>query len=318
MTTILRSLGLLALLFAAAPARGKVPDVVASIAPVHSLVAAVMQGVGEPQLLVPPNVSDHDYALKPSDLRKIEAADLVVWIGEPLETYLVSALESEAAANLPLIDTPGVDPRPYGEEWGHANEHERRHGQEAPGAEEESENGHEHIGLDPHVWLDPIRAAAMIETLADKLAELDPEHAGTYRQNAAKTVAELKAIDASIRQRLAPVAAKPFITFHDGYSYFVDRYGLNQIGQLSVHPEQRPGAASVRALRDAIAAKGVPCGFAEPQFEATTLQNLVGDAAMNIGTLDAIGANLTPGPGLYLSLLQQNARAIESCLSTSN
>ena len=318
MTTILRSLGLLALLFAAAPARGKVPDVVASIAPVHSLVASIMQGVGEPELLVPASVSDHDYALKPSDLRKIEEADLVVWIGEPLETYLVRALESEAAGNLALIDSPGVDPRPYAEERGQWNKHQPTDGQEAPGAKEDGDHGHEHIWLDPHVWLDPIRAAAMIESVADKLADLDPEHAGRYRQNAAKTVAELKALDASIRQRLAPVAAKPFITFHDGYSYFVERYGLNQVGQLSGDPERRSGAASVGALRDIVAAKGVVCGFAEPQFDAATLQNLAGDATMQIGTLDAIGANLTPGPDLYPSLLQQNARAIESCLSTTN
>ncbi len=130
--------------------------------------------------------------------------------------------------------------------------------------------------------------------------------------------ADLKTLDANIRQQLAPVAAKPFVAFHDGYSYFVERYGLNQVGELTVHPEQRPGAASVRALREMIAAKGVGCAFAEPQFDPATLQVLAGDTQMKIGTLDAIGANLPPGPDLYPSLLQQNARAIESCLSSTS
>src|SRR5688572_30753517 len=109
-----RNAAVLGLLLAAGPVEAKVPNVVASIAPVHSLVAAVMQGVGEPLLLVPANVSDHDYALKPSDLRKIEGADLVVWIGEPLETYLVRSLKTEDIDNLELMAIEGVDPRPYG------------------------------------------------------------------------------------------------------------------------------------------------------------------------------------------------------------
>ena len=140
----------------------------------------------------------------------------------------------------------------------------------------------------------------------------------SYRQNAARTIADLDALDASIRQQLAPLAAKPFVTFHDGYSYFVERYGLNQVGQLTVHPEQRPGAASVKALRDMIAAQGVACAFAEPQFDPATLQVLAGDTRMKIGTLDAIGANLAPGPDLYASLLRANAEAIASCLASTS
>ena len=318
MTTTSRSLGLLAVLIAAAPARAEAPDVVASIAPVHSLVASVMQGIGEPELLVPANVSDHDYALKPSDLRKIQTADLVVWIGEPLETYLVGALETEETAHLALIGSPGVDPRPYAEEQEHAEEHHALNRQDGSVAAEAAEQGHDHLGLDPHVWLDPMRAVAMVEAVAAKLAELDSEHAGAYRENAAKTVADLKALDAAIRRHLARLAAKPFITFHDGYSYFVERYGLNQVGKLTVRPEQRPGAASVAALREAVAAKGVICGFSEPQFDAATLQNLAGDAGLRIGTLDAIGADLAPGPGLYPSLLSKNAAAIESCLTSKS
>jgi zinc transport system substrate-binding protein len=314
----LRNTGLLGLLLAAGAAQARVPNVVASIAPVHSLVAAVMQGVGEPVLLVPANVSDHDYALKPSDLRKIEGADLVVWIGEPLETYLVKPLATEGVVNLELIGIEGADPHPYASAGTDAELADTHEETTAEVHEHEEEHGRDRLGLDPHIWLDPVRAASIVEAAGNRLAELDPEHADSYRQNAARTVADLKKLDASIGQRLAPLATKPFVTFHDGYSYFVERYGLNQVGELTVHPEQRPGAASVRALRDMIAAKGVACAFAEPQFDPATLQVLAGDTRMKIGTLDAIGANLPPGADLYPSLLQQNARAIESCLSSTS
>ena len=316
--TTFRNAACLGLLLAAGTAEAKVPNVVASIAPVHSLVAAVMQGVGEPVLLVPSNVSDHDYALKPSDLRKIEGADLVVWIGEPLETYLVRPLETEGIDNLELIGIKGADPRPYaltGEAAERADAHE---GTTAEVHEHEEGHGHDRLGLDPHIWLDPMRAASIVEAVASRLAEIDADNATSYRQNADRTIAGLNQLDASIRQQLAPLAAKPFVTFHDGYSYFVERYGLNQVGELTVHPEQRPGAASVKALRDTIATQGMACAFAEPQFDPATLHLLAGDTQMKIGTLDAIGANLPPGPDLYPSLLQQNAEAIESCLSSTN
>ncbi len=313
-----RNVAVVGLLLAAGSVEAKVPNVVASIAPVHSLVAAVMHGVAEPVLLVPANVSDHDYALKPSDLRKIEGADLVVWIGEPLETYLVKPIASEGLANLELIGIDGADPHPYastGEAAERADAHEETTA-EIHGHEEG--HGQDRLGLDPHIWLDPIRAASIVEAVASRLAELDAENADSYQQNAAMTIAALNTLDANIRKQLAPLAAKPFVTFHDGYSYFVERYGLNQVGELTVHPEQRPGAASIKELRDMIAAKGVACAFAEPQFDPATLQVLAGDTRMKIGTLDAIGANLPPGPDLYPSLLQQNARAIESCLSSTS
>lgn len=293
-------------LLTASWAEAEVPDVVASIAPVHSLTAAVMAGVGEPQLLVPAEMSDHDYALKPSDVRKLSGADLVVWIGDPLETYLVNPLETEGVRNLELIDLPSLEARPFAEER----------------ADREPENGEarakadsqERLGLDPHVWLDPVRAQAMVAAIAEALAGLDPDNAARYRQNAETAIGDLQALDREIRARLTPVAQRPFITFHDGYSYFVERYGLNQVGQITVRPEQRPGAATMRALRETVAAEGVGCAFSEPQFDADVVATLAGETGIKVGVLDAIGAGLQPGPGLYAALLRRNVGAVAACL----
>jgi zinc transport system substrate-binding protein len=308
-------IAVLALFCMGGAAHADVPDVVASIAPIHSLVASVMEGVGEPELLIPAEVSEHDYALKPSDVRKIAGADLVVWVGESLESYLVKPLETEGVPDLELLEAPGVDPHPYGKAEERGEETEALV-EEGHGGEDEEE--HEHLGLDPHIWLDPVRAQAIVNAVAEKLAEIDPENADRYRANAAETAADLAALDAEIRQRLLPLAGKPFITFHDGYSYFVARYGLNQVGELAVHPESRPGAATVRALRDTIASEGVACAFAEPQFDPGALQALAGDARMTIGALDALGAGIEPGSTLYPALLRKNAEAAEQCLSSTS
>jgi zinc transport system substrate-binding protein len=311
----LRSLIVSAALLAAAAAHAEPPGVVASIAPVHSLVASVMEGVGEPALLVPAAASDHDYSLKPSDLRSIAGADLVVWIGPPLETYLVKPLKTEHAGSLPLIESAAVNARSYDAGGDHAHAAEATGEASEHAAEAEAPGNHGALALDPHVWLDPVRAEVMVTVIAEALAELDPENAGRYRANAAATVDALKGLDAEIRGRLAPLAGIPFVTFHDGYSYFVERYGLNQVGQLAVHPERSPGAAAVRGLQGRIAAEGVACVFVEPQFDPRALETLAGEADIEIGILDAIGSGLEPGPSLYASLMRRNTEAMAECLS---
>lgn len=307
------SASFLGLLLAAVPAHAEAPRVVASIAPIHSLVASVMEGVGEPELLIPAAVSGHDYALKPSDIRKIADADLVVWLGAALETYLVKPLATEGTMQLELLEAKGVDPHPFAVEGGKAEDD-----QSAAADGHEGGHGHDRLGLDPHVWLDPVRAEAIVTAVAKKLSEIDPENADLYETNADLAIAELQALNSEIGTQLAPVSAKPFITFHDGYSYFVERYGLNQVGQLTVNPEQRPGAASLSALRATIANEGVACAFAEPQFDQRAIRSLAGDADIAIGTLDPLGAGLEPGPLLYGELLRENTKAVVSCLSSSS
>jgi zinc transport system substrate-binding protein len=304
----------LGLLLIGAPANAEAPRVVASIAPIHSLVAAVMEGVGKPELLIPAEVSVHEYALKPSDLRKIANADLVVWVGGSLETYLVKPLTTEGVANLELIDAEGVDPHPFGVEAG------PEHGQH-PAAQEDTEEqgqGHDHLGLDPHIWLDPMRAIAIVKAVAERLTVLDPGDADLYATNARLATASLEALHSQIDTQLAPFGDKPFVTFHDGYSYFVERYHLNQVGQLMVEPEQRPGAATLSALRATISSQGVACAFAEPQFDASAIRSMAGDENIRVGTLDPLGAGLEPGPLLYGELLRKNAEAVIACLSSSN
>ncbi len=305
------------LLVTAATAHAETPRVVASIAPIHSLVAQVMQGVGEPQLLIPAEVSEHDYALKPSDVRRLAGADLVVWVGESLETYLVKPLETEGVENLELIDAEGIDPHEYGEGEEHhaAADHEEKHADEHAHADE---HGHAHVGLDPHVWLDPHRAETIVRALAARLSDMDPANAGAYESNAERAAASLEALDAEIGARLKPLGGKPFVTFHDGYSYFVERYGLRQVGEITVHPEQRPGAATLSALRDTIASEGVACVFAEPQFDPNVIRSLAGDAEVEVGVLDALGSGLEPGPALYGELLRRNAEAVVSCLTSTS
>jgi zinc transport system substrate-binding protein len=295
------------------------PRIVATIAPIHSLAAAVMEGVGEPRLLLPGNVSPHDYAMKPSDARAVAEADLVVWVGESLETFLTGILETSGAPTLELIEAPGIDPVPYtagSDEPGHDDVSHDEAGQDDH-AGEQDDHGHDHAGLDPHIWLDPVRAQAMAAAIAERLAEIDPDNAERYRANVERLSTRLAELDREIGQRLEPVRGKTFVTFHEGFDYFVRRYGLSQALSLTLNPQRRPGARTMSALRERIRTERIACAFTEPQYDERALRRLTDETGMQIGRLDSegVGAGLTPGPDLYFDLMRANAAAVAGCLS---
>lgn len=321
---------LLALAGAPAVARADAPDAVASIKPIHSLLAAVMEGVGEPTLLLQGAASPHTYALKPSEAALLESADIVFWVGEPIETFLHGPLETLASAAevVELLDAPGLVllPSREGGVW-EADVHEEAEHAEAHGAEdhadhedhaaEEGEGHHEgdhHGEIDGHIWLDPINAMAMADAMAAALAALDPAHAETYRSNAAKLRGELEVLDQAMAARLSPMDGRPFIVFHDAYQYFEARYGLGGVGSITVNPEQAPGAERLIELREKIAQSGAICVFSEPQFPMTLVTTITEGLETRIGQVDPLGAGLEDGPNLYRQLIETLAGSIESCL----
>ena len=290
LTSIGAAIVLLAI--AGSPAKAGPPQVIASIAPLHSLVAGVMAGVGEPGLLLSGPVSPHDFALAPSDVRRIAAADLVVWIGAPLESFLVKPLIDAGDRQLGLLAEPAIDALPFG-----------------------ASGGGEGTGLDPHVWLDPIRAVAIVTSVADRLSRIDPDNAATYRANATELSGRLDALDEAIRVRLQAVASRPFITFHDAYGYFSRRYGLQPAGHFTIDPQRRPGARTIARLADLVSGGTVACAFVEPQFDARIVSAIAAGQPLRIGQLDPLGIELEPGPALYEALLNANAEAIADCLA---
>lgn len=315
---------------AALPARADAPAVVASIKPVHSLVAAVMRGVGEPGLIVRGAASPHTYSMKPSDARLLEGAGVVFWIGPEMEGFLAKPLAANAgrARTLALMEAPGLTLLET-REGGAWEKHEHHHGDDDDHHDDDHHDGHEHhddhadhddghhdghAEHDGHLWLDPANAKAMVSAIAATLAEADPAHAAAYRANAAAAAAGLDALDAEIAATLAPVADRPFVVFHDAYHYLEHRYHLNAVGAITVSPERRPSAQRLTEIRAKIAGLAAACVFAEPQFEPALVDTLIEGTAARKGVLDPEGATMSEGPELYATLMRTNARALAGCL----
>jgi zinc transport system substrate-binding protein len=297
------------------------PKVVVSIVPIHSLVAGVMQGLGEPSLLVPVGTSPHTYNLKSSDARSLQSADLVVWVGEGLENYLQKPLAALAgkARIVEIAEIDGLtllDVREGGafDAHGHGGGHQHDHAKvkKASGAA-----AHDHED-DVHLWLDPDNARLIVDHIAAELGKLDAANAARYVENAAKMRDRIATLEDGIRSRLSAVQNRPYIVFHDAYQYFENHFGTAVVGAITVSPDQAPGAKRIAELRDRIRSSGATCVFREPQFPAPVVDTLVSGTRAKVGVLDPEGADLTPGPDAYFTLMDRIADSLASCLAPAS
>ena len=311
---ILRRLALiLALGFGILPTARAAPNVVASIAPVHSLVAGVMEGVATPHLLIRGTVSEHAYTLRPSDARHLQDADLVFWVGEDLETFLRKPLEalSTRARLVALAEQPGMMllPNRDGGAWeSHAEE-------SGAGALPQESEAHGHEAHNMHLWLDPANARRIVAIVSATLAGADPANAARYAGNADRLSGSLAALDDELAVTLAAVRSVPFIVFHDAYPYLEKRYGLNAVGSVTLGPNRLPGARRLQEVRSRILETNARCVFSEPQYNTALVNTVVSGTLARPGELDPLGAALEPGPGLYFGLLRRLAAALRDCLA---
>ena len=303
-----------ALAFATPASAAEPARVVASIKPIHSLVAAVMQGAGSPILLIGGGASPHTYSLKPSDARALQNADVIFWVGKDLETFLekpltalpktARAVELAAATGMTLLRSRPTDFREEpvhaegGRDWTEHTDH--------PGSQG---------GSDMHVWLDADNARAIVRATVAALIAADPDRAEVYRGNGERTETRIAALDQALRSELAPLAGRPYVVFHDAYRYLEHRYGLTPVGSITLSPERQPSARRVAAIRRKIVASKATCIFGEPQLEPALLKTVSEGITIRIGVLDAEGGReIAPGADAYFATMRNIGSALKACL----
>jgi len=290
----------------ASPANADGINVVVSIKPVHSLVAAVMVGVDTPHLLVKGAGSPHAFALKPSDARALQNAQVVFWMGKGMETFLTGPIGSVAtnAQIVSLAATPDIVllPTREGGTWQH-HDHDESNANDHP---EE---------FDWHIWLDPQNAGAMVTAIVTQLSAIDTANQEIYRQNGAALTKRIDRLDKEIRAIIDTVRDKPFVVFHDAYQYFEAHYGIHAAGSITISPDIPPGAARLARMRDKVRTLNSVCVFSEPQFRPKAVAILTEGTGARAGVLDPLGANLAAGPDQYFELMRGLATSLRNCLS---
>ena len=281
------------------------PQVVVTIKPIHALVSGIMDGVNTPYLLLAGGESPHTYSLRPSQVKQLHQADLLVWIGPAVEKFLEKPLTtlSDQTQVLRLLDVPDLTllKARRGETWENHHHHHDSH----PATETE---------IDQHIWLDPHNAQAMVLAITPVLSQIDPNNAPRYQQNATRLIEQLDQLDQELKKQIAPVKELPFLVFHDAYQYFENRYGIAAVGSISLSPETRPSVKRLHELRSRIKQLQVRCVLSEPQFESALVTTLIEGTLTRRGILDPLGVELTAGTEAYFILLRNLAKSLSQCL----
>ncbi len=279
--------------------------VLTSIKPLQLIAAAVQDGIAVPEVLLPPGASPHNYALRPSDVRKVQSVDLLYWIGPDMESFLPRVLKGRTLPALAVQDLPGLKLRHFAED-NHSH------------AEEADEHDHDHRpgSLDAHLWLSPVNARIIADRMALDLSAADPANAARYQSNAKAFDQRLDALDARLKARLAPISGKPYFVFHEAFDYFEDAYGLKHAGVFSVAAEVQPGAQHVAAMRARLQQVGKTCVFSEPPLRPRLAETLVAGLPVKLAELDALGGYTPATAQGYEQVLEKLGNDLAGCLES--
>lgn len=279
--------------------------VLTSIKPLQLIAAAVQDGVAIPEVLLPPGASPHNYALRPSDVRKVQSVDLLYWIGPDMEGFLPRVLNGRTLPSVAVQDLPGMKLRRFAED---SHSH----------AEEADEHDHDHRpgSLDAHLWLSPVNARVIAAKMAADLSAADPDNAVRYQSNLKAFDERLDALDERLKKRLADIQGKPYFVFHEAFDYFEDAYGLKHAGVFSVAAEVQPGAQHVATMRARLQEVGKTCVFSEPPLRPRLAETLVSGLPVKLAELDALGGYTPATAQGYEQVLEKLGNDLAGCLES--
>ncbi|WP_042958844.1 zinc ABC transporter substrate-binding protein ZnuA [Erwinia tasmaniensis] len=288
--------------------------VVASVKPVGFIAAAIADGVTPVDILLPDGASEHDYALRPSDIKRLRDADLVVWVGPEMEAFMSKSVATlPAQKNVEMGQLPGVKSLLLKGADDDEDEHHDEHAV-ASAAHAHAHEHHHHGEYNMHLWMSPEISRKTAIAIHAKLLELMPASKDKLDANLQHFEAELASTDAKINSQLAPVKHEGYFVFHDAYTYFEKHYGLNPTGHFTVNPEIQPGAQRLHQIRTQLVEQKAVCVFAEPQFRPAVIEAVARGTKVRSGTLDPLGTAISPGKDSYVQFLTQLSSQYSSCL----
>lgn len=281
--------------FFATSASAEAPNVATDILPVHGLVSRVMDGVGTPDLILPPGASPHGHSMRPSEAASLEAADIVFWVGPELTHWLENPINVLAAdaKRVSLISLPDTILR-EAEEDGH-------------------DHDHDHGAVDPHAWLNPQNARIWMSEIAKALAETDPDNAEIYTANAEKADAELVLLGTQLQQVLSSGAPSNYAIFHNALGYFEDRFGIGPGIALLSFEAEKPTPQRIAEVREQVRNAGVGHVFGDAESNEALIRTVFEGTDVTFCKIDLLGAEIASGPSHYWQLLENLAEEVATC-----
>ena len=298
---------LLASVLAFSASVSQAASVLVSIKPISLIAAELLQGVTTVDTLLPDGASPHDFSLRPSDRRKVDEADLVIWIGHETEPYLEKVIDSANVQHFAWLEQDESHDEHQSE---HVDEHEHEHEHEK---QTHTEQDHDDI----HPWLSPESAGHFAQRLSERLQTTFPNNVSAIQANTQQFINSLQAFDNASKTRLAPLKQKGFFVFHDAYAGFVDHFELNQVGYFTIDPSRKPGAKHLARLRQQLESSDAQCVFIEPQYSPALIEAITRNLTINRAELDPLASGIPIGRGGYIKYMSGLVDEFTQCLEGS-
>ncbi|WMY96629.1 MAG: zinc ABC transporter substrate-binding protein ZnuA [Arsenophonus sp.] len=285
-------------------------NVITSIRPLGFIASAITHNVTDVEILLPNTVSPHHYFLRPSDIKKIKKADLFVWIGPDMESFLrkllinfpnkkrITLMEELDIKkillknnNIPLLKNKSV----YNHNLYFYEENM-------------------HSTYNVHIWLSPDIARIVAKIIYDRLIILYPKDKNQLNLNLRKFYSDLIETDKYIANMLRSVVDREYFVFHDAYSYFEKHYHLSSLGYFTINPIIQPGAKKLYKIKRILTQKNAMCIFLEPQFKTNVITTIIKDINVKMGILDPLGSSITLSKNSYVEFLKVLSHQFKNCL----
>ncbi len=290
--------------------------VLTTLPAIHSWAANVAGDTAAVESLLPANVGPHDFQFRPSDLRKLAAADVVLMNGLGVDTWLTRAVTRGASkpSRRVVTVTDGLQKQLIHHRTPLAIDPTTT-GSKKPSQDHSHDHDHDHSDDDanPHVWLDPVFAKHCVSNIIQALCQADPAHAEGYTRRGETYLRELDQLDEQIRSSLKGLSNRKVVTFHDAFPYFCRRYDLQLVGVVEEVPSVDPSPKYLAQLSRAIRQQQVRVIFSEPQFHPRLVQRLANDLAIGVAELDVLETGVASRT-FYVDGLRRNLRTLESAL----
>ncbi len=286
----------------ASPVIGANPhiDIATDIPFMASLITNIVGENDRVTSLVTASDSPHTFAFRPSTMRSIQNADLVVFIGEQFMPAVVNAVKEVTSDSqmLTLLDLDGIT-------LYRSTEKDQHH--------EHDDKPEHNVFADPHLWTDPLNLHVVAGAIRDRLIAIDPARQASFTANTDRVLANLDTFNTEQLRRWQSTKAVAFVSMHDTTRYFTERYGLHPVDVLFSAQHSSPGVKQLRAFQKAVQQANVACVLTDPNTNSKWTQPFNDATGVTVAMVDALGVT-TPDAN-YLSVLNTMSDTLHSCIT---
>lgn len=284
-------------------------QVVTTFYPMYDFTKQVAQDDAEVSMLLEAGMEVHSFEPSSQMIAEIQDADVFIYNSPEMETWVPDVLASIDTSDMVVICASDAITLLEYEGEAHAHDHE---------SEEKGANaGHSHT-VDPHVWLDPVLAQTEVSTIAEGLAEADPDNAEDYLENAGIYNGKLNELDEAYRAAFEGTENRTFVTQHAAFAYLAARYDLNQISVTGLNAEVEPSAAALATLSDYVKANNISHIYFENNASSQTAETLAEEVGVELAVLsplEGITEEDQKEGSDYISVMLDNLEALKKSIN---